>query len=110
MLWRRYEASQERGLRHVQVFGLLAEVVARCLFDPVPALPEINRVQVEREDLVLAELLLEPTRQDRLLDLALVAALGVEQHVLDDLLRDGAPALAAAPRTQVAEQGTQHAE
>mgnify|MGYP000916171738 CR=1 FL=1 len=73
------------------------------LLDAVAAVPEVDVVQVELEDLVLGELLLEPAREERLPDLALVGALGVEEQVLDDLLRDRRAALARAPALEVHE-------
>ncbi len=63
-------AGDERRLRDRQVLRALAEVVARGLLDAVSPAAEVDVVQVELEDLVLAQLLLEPSREQRLADLA----------------------------------------
>ncbi len=110
VLGRSDQAREQRGLGHVEILGLLAEVIARSFLDAVATLAEVDGVQIEREDLVFAELFLEAAREDRFLDLAPVGALRVEQHVLHHLLSDGATALTAVPRAQIGEQGAQHAE
>jgi hypothetical protein len=71
------QSRQHRALRHVEVADLLAEVGARCLADSPRAAAEIDLVQVEREDLVLGEVLLEAARGSSP-SLAIEALLGRE--------------------------------
>jgi hypothetical protein len=71
---------------------------------------EVDVVQVQGEDLVLAQVLLQPAGEDGLLDLALVGPRVVEQHVLDHLLGDGAAPLGGPPGPEVREQCPQHAD
>jgi hypothetical protein len=84
--------------------------MAAPLLDAVPPVAEIDVVQIELEDLVLRELLLDPPGEQALADLALVRALRAEQQVLDDLLGDGAAALARLRRPQVHLERAEHAE
>ena len=89
--------GDERGLGDGEVLRALAEVVARGLLDAVAPAPEVDVVEVELEDLVLAELLLEAPREERLADLARERPLAaVEEQVLHDLLRDRRAALPRA--------------
>jgi hypothetical protein len=70
------QSRQHRALRHGELADLLAEVGARRFADSPRTPAEIDLVQVEREDLVLAEVLLESPREDHLLHLAIEASLG----------------------------------
>ena len=88
-----------------ELADVLAEVGARGLADALGAAAEVDLVQVEREDLVLGQLLLEPPGEDHLLQLAVEAALGREQQALHRLLRDGAAALHDLARLDVGPGG-----
>jgi hypothetical protein len=63
--------------------------------------PEVDLVQVEVEDLLLAEVLLDVAREDHLAQLAAIAPLGREQQRLHHLLRDRAAALPRLAGEQV---------
>ena len=91
----------------VELADLLAEVGARRLADSPRAAAEIDLVQVEREDLVLGEVLLESPREDHLLDLAVEASLGREQQTLHRLLGDRGAALHDLARREVGPRGAQ---
>ena len=83
----------------------LAEIAPRRGLDPMRSGAEIDPVQVNREDLVLAEPVFQPQCQQQLLDLALQGALGGEEQVLGDLLGDGAAPLHDAPGAGVGHGG-----
>ena len=72
----------------VSLVQRLVEIGLRRRRDAVRTEPEVDLVEVEFEDAVLAEGLFDPDRQDRLLDLAGERHLVVQQHVLGDLLGD----------------------
>eukprot|EP00657_Telonema_sp_P-1_P008654 TRINITY_DN30260_c0_g1_i1.p1 TRINITY_DN30260_c0_g1~~TRINITY_DN30260_c0_g1_i1.p1 ORF type:complete len:107 (+),score=19.85 TRINITY_DN30260_c0_g1_i1:132-452(+) len=65
--------------------------------------PQIDFVQIEFQDVVLLERLLDPQRQDRFLDLALIGNFVGQQEVLCHLLRDCRCAHQAAACTDVAQ-------
>ena len=118
------DAGEHRGLGDGELLRGLAEAVARGLLDPVAAGAEVDVIEIELEDLVLAtamaflvgaargaQLLLEAPREERLAHLALVGALlRVEQDVLHDLLRDGRAALPRATRAEVDDERASDAE
>jgi hypothetical protein len=66
----------------------MPEVRDRRLVDAVGAVPEVDRVQVRSQDLLLRPLLLELPRKRRLAQLAADRALVPDVGVLDELLRD----------------------
>src|SRR4029079_12409911 len=66
----------------------MAEEFSRGRVDPIGTAAEINAVQIELEDLVLAELPLERHRQDAFLDLAHEIAVVGQEDVAGELLRD----------------------
>jgi len=96
------QTGDQRGLRQRELAGALVEIHLRGRADAVRALAEEDPVQVERQDLFLAELALEPQREEHLLQLAPQRALGGEDGVAGELHRDRAAALAHAARRQVA--------
>jgi hypothetical protein len=67
-----------------------------CGVDAVGAAAEIDAVEVELEDLVLAELALERERQHAFLELAAEGAAVGQEDVAGELLGDGRAALAPA--------------
>src|SRR5690606_2745349 len=99
------QARKQRRLAEIEVARFLAEVEEGSLLHAVAPVTEVDLVQVQVEDLVLAEVALQSTGEDRLLDLPAVGALGGEQEGLDHLLRDGGRALAGLARGEVLEEG-----
>ncbi len=91
------DAGEQRGLLQAELRDVLVEVRARGLADAVDRvgalLAEEDLVAVELEDLILVEPRLEHDRDERLLKLALVGALGRQEHVLHELLRERRSAL-----------------
>ncbi len=101
---RRFRQRREIGrLADGQLVDGLVEVVERRGRHAVGAEAEINLVQVELEDLVLRVGLLDPEREQRLLDLALVGDLPCEEEVLRHLLGDGGCADRSFARAAIAE-------
>ena len=77
----------------VELLRRLAEIAARGELDPPGAAAEIDGIEIELENLRLAERTLDPRRHDHLADLAVVGQVFADQEVLDDLLGDGRAAL-----------------
>jgi len=102
-----WQSSQQRGLREIELRHLLAEVGSGRIADAVRAVPQIGVVQVDQQDLVLAETALHLEGQQHLPELAAPGALGREQHVLHHLLGDGARSLFDAAAAQVRPGGAQ---
>src|SRR6185437_16823936 len=71
---------QQRRLAERQLAGWLVEVALRGGLDAVGAAPEVHPVEVERQDLLLRELGLQPDRQDQLLHLAANALGGGQEE------------------------------
>ncbi len=98
-------ACEQRALGERQVAHGLAEVEARGLADAVnpgrAALPEVDLVEVGLEDRVLLVPGLDDEGHRSLFHLALQAALGRQEEVLHQLLRERAAALHEAARAQV---------
>src|SRR5262249_56431754 len=87
----------------------LAEIAARSELDAPGAASEIDGVEIELENLRLAERTLDPGRHDHLADLALVGQVFAHQQVLDDLLGDGGTALRAPGGGEIADEGADQA-
>ena len=72
---------------------MLAEVAERRGLDAVEPVPEVHLVEVHPEDLVFAELTLEPRRDEDLGELAAKCLVGCEETLTGQLLRERAAAL-----------------
>ncbi|MNV25162.1 hypothetical protein D3C71_1162500 [compost metagenome] len=83
------DAGQRGHLVQIQLFQLLAVVVLGGSAHAVGAVAEEALVQVQLEDLVLAQLLLDLTSEQDFSHLAGVAVLGAEEKLARDLLGDG---------------------
>ena len=104
------EGCEIGGLSQAQLVHGLVEVAQRGRGDAVVAHAEIDLVEIELEDAVLAEGLLDPEGEQDLLDLAAVGLLARQQQVLGDLLGDRRGALRAARVAgEVGEQGASDA-
>ena len=82
------QGGDERGLGQGQLVEGLLEIRIRGGGNAIRAGAEINLVEVDLENAVLAELMLDPIGEQRLFDLARDGHLVTEQKVTDDLLRD----------------------
>jgi hypothetical protein len=87
------QSGDHRVLRQAQVCDRFAVVDQRCRADPVGALAEVDLVEVELEDLFLAQRALDLYRQEDLAQLAGVGLLAGQKEVARELHRDGAAAL-----------------
>src|SRR3546814_3559807 len=84
--------SQRSHFVEVEFVELLAVVELRRRGDAVGAVAKERLVQVQLEDLVLAQLALHLHRQQHFGELAGVGYLGAEEEMARDLLGDGRPA------------------
>src|SRR5262245_52674424 len=100
---------QQRPFLEDELLGRLAEIAAGGEFDAPGAAPEIDRVEIKLENLILTERPFDPRRYDHLADLALVGEVIANQQVLDDLLGDGRATLRAAGLSEVADEGADQA-
>ncbi len=105
-----HEARDQRRLRDVQVGRVLAEVTERCGFDSVEAVAEVRLVQVQLEDLILAERAFEAAGEHELLQLPADGLVRRQEAEPRELLRDGAPALLGAVARQVVQQRARQAD
>ncbi len=87
------DRGEQGALGRGQLRDVLAEVGLGRRLDAARASPEVDRVEVVLEDLVLAALLVQLDGDDDLLELALDGLVAGQEGVLDVLLRDGRPAL-----------------
>ena len=101
---------EHRRFADVELADVLAEIEPRRLLDAVARVAEVDLVHVQRHDLLLAQRLLDPAREDDLLDLALERALRREQERLDDLLRDRRRAFLGVTGAQVRDERAHHAD
>ena len=85
-------SREQCGLVQLEEPRALSEVRPRRLLDAVRAVSEVDRVQVRREDAVLAPALLELPGERRLPHLARERPLVPDVRVLDELLGDGGAA------------------
>ena len=106
------QRGQERRLRQGKVAGGTPEVSAGGSLHAVVAVREVDLVQVQLQDLLLAEDALDPARDDHLRELAPERA-GPGEAVGKDVARklhgDGAGALLERERPQVAPDRSRHA-
>src|SRR5262245_27396688 len=103
------QASKKRAFLEREFIRRLAEIAARRHLDAPGAAAEINGIEIELEDLPLAQRVLDARRHDHLADLALIGQVFAHQQVLDDLLGDGRAAMWAARRGEIADEGTDQA-
>src|SRR5439155_5120049 len=106
---RRNDSGQERPLAERQLGRVLVEVVESALLEaadaPGPALPEIDLVEIELEDLFLGVAELNHHGEKRFVQLAGEGALPRKKDVFRELLADRAPALDDRPGGYVARRG-----
>ena len=105
-----WQAGEHGGLREAQLVERLAEVDLRGGGETVGALPEVDLVDVELEDLVLAQVVLDLEREQRLVELARQRLLGGEEEIARHLHGDRARALAAAALREVGVGGARDAQ
>jgi hypothetical protein len=100
---------QQRAFGQGNRLGGFAEIASRRhLNSPGPA-SQIDRIQIEFEDLRLAEHALKAGRDDDLADLSIVADIIAHQQVLGDLLGDRRSTLWPPGLRQIADERPDHA-
>ena len=87
------QAGEHGGFRQRQLAGRLAEEAPRRRLDAVGAAAEIHAVEIDLEDVALAQAHLQPQGEDQLLQLAAERALRRQEQVLGELLGQCRPAL-----------------
>jgi hypothetical protein len=100
-----HHARQHRGLGDLHLARRLAEIALGGGLDAVGAGAEIDAVEIELENLGLAELALEPEREHELLHLAPERALLGQEQILGELLGEGRAALRHAAAKHVGDHG-----
>ena len=103
------QSGEKRALLDRELLRRFAEIGARSELDAPGAAAEIDKIEIELENLRLAERMFDSRRYDHLADLALIGQVFTHQQVLDDLLSDGRAALWAAGRGEVADEGANQA-
>ena len=107
-------AGEQRGLVEAELLRTLVEVEARRFVDAehrlAAAVPEVDVVEVDLEDLVLLHPRVEEDRQRDLHELAAPRPLLREEARLHDLLVDRAAALGDAARAEVEPERAGHAD
>ena len=102
------QPGEHGGLGEAQLLERFAEVDLRRGGKAVSALPQINLVHVELEDLVLGQAVLDLEGEEHFVQLARGCFLRGEEKVARHLHRDGAGALAAAAGDEVGVGRAQH--
>ncbi len=102
-------ARQHRRLGQAKLAGMLAEEFFRRRLDAIDPGAEIDLVEIEAEDLVLAVTGLQIDGQPRFLQLALHVAVGREKEILRQLLRQGRTTLHHMAGHHVADGGARQA-
>ena len=100
----------DRAFEEVELARRFAEIAVRRGVDAIGAGAEIDPVEVDFEDLVLAEAMLEPQRQQSLADFAGEVALGRQEQDLGELLGDRAAALHDMAGAQIGDGGAQQTD
>ena len=103
------QPGKQRAFFERELLGRLAEIAARRKLDAPGAAAEIDRVEIELENLRLAQRALHPRSHHHLADLALIGEVFPHQQVLHDLLGDGRAALRAAGLGKIADEGADQA-
>src|SRR5262249_21720215 len=103
------QARKQRAFLDRELLRRLAEIAARGELDPPGAAAEIDGIEIELENLRLAERLLDPRRHDHLADLALVGQIFAHHGVLDDVGGGGRAPLRAPGGGEIADEGADKA-
>ncbi len=104
------QAGEEGRFGQGETGGALAEIDLGRRLHPICSLAEIDLVEVDVEDLLLAEQAVDPVGEDRLLEFAQIALLRREEEGFGHLLGDGRPPLAFRPVAEIVHCRPQHRE
>ena len=103
------DPREERRFRQRQLQRVVPEIRPRRALDAIRAVPEVDRVEVSGQDLVLRPLLLELPRERSLLQLPCDGMRVAGQLVLHELLGDRRAALHGALMADVGPERARHA-
>jgi hypothetical protein len=103
------QSGKKRAFLERKLLRGLAEIAARSELNAPGAAAEIDGIEIELENLRLAQLMLDPRGHDHLADLALIGEVFTHQQVLDDLLGDGRAALRTPGLGEIADEGADQA-
>src|SRR5262249_7436846 len=103
------QARKQRAFLERKLLRRLAEIAARRHLDAPGAAAEIDGIEIELENLRLAERLLDPRRHDHLADLALVGQVFAHQQVRDVRGGEGRAAWGARGGGEIADDGAEKA-
>ena len=103
------QAGEHGAFGQREVLRRFAEIAARRHLDAPGAAAEIDGIDIELENVVLAERAFQPRRHDHLADFSLVSDVVADQEVLHHLLRDGRAALRPAGFRKIADEGADDA-
>ncbi len=101
------QCGQDGHLVQVEFVQVATEIDRGRGGDAICALPEIDLVQVQFEDLVLGQLPFDLQREEDFADLALIGALPGQKEVAGKLHGDGAAALGALAGAEQVDAGAQ---
>jgi len=104
------QAGQHRRFGRRDVLERLAVIDLRGRAETVGALAEVNLVDIEFEDLVLAQVRFDLERQQGLVQFPCIGLFRGQEKVLGDLLCDGRRALLLAAADEIAGRGPDDAE
>ena len=89
------QAGEHGAFGQREILRRFAEIAARRHLDAPGAAAEIDGIDIELENVVLADRAFQPRRHDHLADFSLVSNVVADQEVLHHLLGDGRAALRA---------------
>ena len=99
------QAGEHGGLGQGQLLDRRAKIALAGGLDAIGAGAEVDGIEIPGQDFVFGKPPLEPERENHFLELARPGALGGEEQVLRQLLRDRAAALDRAAGIEVRERG-----
>src|SRR5258707_1998497 len=103
------QAGEQCALLQGELARRLVEIVPRRTLNAPRAAAEIDGVEIEFQDLVLAERGLNSRRDNGLANLSLVGSVFAHQQVLDELLRYRRTSLAAAGLREIVQESADQA-
>src|SRR3990170_7574075 len=97
------QPGQQSSFSQTEFAGRLAEITLRGHLDAPRAAAQVDGIEIELQDLALAESTLDARRDDHLAHLAVVGNVVANEKILHQLLGDGRSALPLA--AEVADEG-----
>ena len=101
---------QHGGFRKVHIAHRFAKIELRCRLHPIIAAAEIGAIEIELEDVILAEPRLDPEGEEHFVDFAPKRAFGRQEKVLGKLLGERGAALTDFAILGIFDKGAQGAD